>query len=94
MSIRAGLKLKEAWRAYYIAILDLWAHAAEAGYPSDTIRAFTFRPEFLDKQQRRRYTSERDDSWFNCIRLHTGELKPIPLIRRPPKPDGDNFFEA
>ena len=94
--IRTELKHKLEWQAYHMAGLDLWMHAHEAGYPSDTIETFTFRPEFLDKQQTRRYTRKRAyrTGWFNCVRLYTGELKPIPLIEKPEKPDGDDPSET
>ena len=89
---REQLKHKQAWRAYWEAVLDLWAHAAEAGYPSSKVKAFTFRPEFLDNKQKRRYDFRRETGTtrFNCVRLHTGELKPIPMIERPQKPDGND----
>ena len=84
---RAEIKRKQAWRSYYETVMDLWAHAAEAGYPASGVKAFTFRPEFLDKQARRGYTLGSHRNHFNCVRLHTGELKQIPLIEKPEQPD-------
>jgi hypothetical protein len=91
-TLRASIKQKEAWRAYYMQVLDLWAHAAEAGYKADQIKAFSYRPEFLDRVLLRgfsKWNREKGDNWHNCVRLHTGELKPIPLIERPQRPEGD-----
>jgi hypothetical protein len=90
-TLRASIKRKEAWRAYYMAVLDLWAHAAEAGYTADQIKAFSYRPEFVVGKKRRwgQYAQETGTTMHNCVRLHTGELKPIPLIDRPQKPEGD-----
>jgi hypothetical protein len=89
--LRASIKRNEAWRAYYMQILDLWAHAAEAGYTADQIKAFSFRDKFIDPKHRRRYTILREDGkqWHNCVRLNTGELRPIPEIARPQRPEGD-----
>jgi hypothetical protein len=90
-TLRASIKRKEAWRTYYMQILDLWAHAAEAGYTADKIKAFSFRPKFIPGNKRRWAQVVRVDEkkWHNCVRLHTGELKPIPLIDRPQRPEGD-----
>ncbi|MHC4301015.1 MAG: hypothetical protein ACYS7Y_27385 [Planctomycetota bacterium] len=89
--LRATIQRKEAWRAYYMAVLDLWAHAAEAGYTADQIKAFSYRPHFTPGKKRRwaQLTRVDDKTWHNCVRLHTGELKPIPLIERPQRPEGD-----
>lgn len=92
--LRAEIKQKQAWRDYYMAVLDLWVHAAEAGYPASEVKAFTFRPKLLDKRYRRAYTLGSYREHFNCVRLNTGELKPIPLIEKPEKPDGDDPTEG
>jgi hypothetical protein len=70
-----------------MAVLDLWAHAAEAGYPASEVKAFTFHPLFLDNKQKRSYTLGSYRNHFNCVRLHTGELKQIPMIEKREKPD-------
>jgi hypothetical protein len=90
-TLRASIKQKEAWRTYYMQILDLWAHAAEAGYTADQIKAFSYRPKFLVRKKRRwgQLVNEQGDNWHNCVRLYTGELKPIPLIERPQRPEGN-----
>jgi hypothetical protein len=74
-----------------MAVLDLWAHAAEAGYTADQIKAFSFRPKFTEPKHRRYYqlSREGEKQWHNCVRLYTGELKPIPRIERPQRPEGD-----
>ena len=87
--MRTLIKRRDAWRAYYMAALDLWAHAAEAGYTADQIKAFSFRKEFLDPKHRRWYqvSVEDGDQWHNCVRLQNGELRPIPAIARPQRPE-------
>jgi hypothetical protein len=73
-----------------MAVLDLWAHAAEAGYTADQIKAFSYRPEFVLGKKRRwgKFVQETGDTLHNCVRLYTGELKQIPLIDRPQRPEG------
>jgi hypothetical protein len=92
--VRAEIKRRQAWRAYYMSVLDLWAHAAEAGYPASGVKAFTFATKFLDNWQKRSYTLGSYRKHFNCVRLHTGELQQIPMIEKPEKPDGDDPTEG
>lgn len=87
-----------AERQYLLDCLKVWDAAKQAGYSPDEVRAFSFRPEFLGKDEklanrrhRQRHGSYkadpyRQDIWHNCVRLTTGELKPIPLVKRPVKP--------
>ena len=96
------IKRMEAWNAerqYLLDCLKVWDAASEAGYSSDEVKAFSFRPEFLTKEQRREnfnhrrgrpagYKTEpyRQDIWHNCARLTNGDLVPIPIVKRPVKP--------
>lgn len=86
-------------RAFLLKVLGLWEHAKEAGYTSEEIRAFTFRPEWLTKEQKRenqRRASRRsapaycDKNWHNALRLKSGDLVKIPGIARPIPPEWYN----
>lgn len=75
-------------------VLDLWNLVQSVGIDPTDVVAFTFRPEFLNTQQHKLYqfgtfASRRDASkhWHNCVRLVDGELKAIPLCRRPKQCD-------
>lgn len=83
-------------RDYLLDVLALWGVAKQAGYEPEEVKAFSFRPEFLTfeqkKESRQHYRLHRrdkygDSEYHNCVRLHTGELKPIPITKRPKKPD-------
>ena len=89
-----SLEAKERERLYLIQVLRLWDVAKEAGYDASEVKAFSFRPKFLNKEEKREYRRKypMDNSllkvavdYHNCVRLHTGELKPIPLTKRPKK---------
>ena len=89
------LQEKLAEQKYYAEVLELWAHAAAAGYSHEDVRAFTFRPEFLTKEEKvkeardrrqgvRRYTSL---THHNALRLKDDSIVQIPLVARPTPPD-------
>lgn len=80
-------------RDYLLQVLALWDAAQKAGFDPSEVKAFTFRTEFLSKEEKpqfalktactyRRPTLEASD-YHNCVRLHTGELMPIPLTKKP-----------
>ena len=87
----AELRKKDQERGCLIDILELWDVAKRAGYDSSDIKSFSFRPQFVTGNDRRRLTitgdlhpSQRPDQhWHNCVRLHNGDLKSIPLTPRP-----------
>lgn len=85
------IREKGTERDYLLDILELWEVARVAGYESDDVKAFSFRPEFLTpgeqrtNRERSRFNSPvvEQRGFHNCVRLVTGELKPIPLTKRP-----------
>ena len=89
------LQEKLAEKAYYVAVLELWAHAAKAGYPSESIRAFTYRPEFLNMEEAEKVSRAKvrrlpvpysDLTHHNALRLVDDSVVPMPLIARPTPP--------
>lgn len=89
------LQEKLAEQKYYAEVLGLWAHAAKAGYPSESVRAFTYRPEFLTMTEQRdirqalrsgRKAPYSDLTHHNALRLVDDSVVPIPLIERPTPP--------
>lgn len=86
-------KIKE--QAYYVEVLGLWQVVRDAGITIADVKTFTFRPEFLTREQKRQlclasYAAQRDVSkhWHNCVRMKDDTLKPIPLTARPKCPPG------
>ena len=83
-----SLEEKYTEQKYLLDQMLLWRHTAKAGYPSDTVKAFSFRPDFLTEKQcrflkRKLWDKSACSTHFNCVRLLTGELKEIPLYPRP-----------
>jgi hypothetical protein len=77
-----------AEQKYLLDQLSLWRHTAKAGYSSEEVKSFSFRPKFLTRKQckylRRMWGSPAAcDTHFNCVVLVTGELREIPLYPRP-----------
>lgn len=77
-------------RDYLLDILELWEVALVAGYEPEYVQAFSFRPEFLTTGERRTNSTRatyrpviEQSKFHNCVRLVSGELKPIPLTKRP-----------
>ena len=78
-------------RKYLLEVLKLWDIVAKAGYTAEQVTSFTFREQFLSSKELRLFPgrpgqakyAEASKYWHNCVRLHSGELKPIPLTRRP-----------
>ena len=90
-----SLATKTEEKAKLIKILQLWEIAEKAGYTPDEVQTFTFRGEYLTKKEKRSFSRSfrhfnamLDEAkiaakYHNCVRLKTGELKPIPLTERP-----------
>ena len=85
-----SLEAKHRERGYLLEVLGLWDVVAKAGINSWDVHTFTFRPEFLDSQKFREYRAaplairqQASTLWHNCVKLHDGSLKEIPLTRRP-----------
>lgn len=88
---------KLAERDFDLAVLHLWVHAENStGRTWKDIKAFTFRPEFLTKEEKREnddhFRRHRkplycDKNWHNCVRLVEGGLMRIPGIKRPTPPE-------
>lgn len=89
------LQEKLAEQRYYVELLELWSHAKAAGYSHEVVRAFTFRPEFLTKEEkvkearakRRGVRLYSDLTHHNALRLKDDSIVPIPLVGRPEPPD-------
>lgn len=86
------LEKLEQERQYLLDCLKVWAVAKASGYSSDIVKAFSFREEFLTKDQKkinrrasiqRRSKPYNGSNYHNCVRLKTGELKPIALVKIP-----------
>lgn len=79
-----------------IAVLALWAHAKETtGHTHETIRAFTFRKEYLTQEQSRanKVASRQrkppvycDKNWHNALRLKNNSVVSMPGVTRPSPP--------
>lgn len=78
-----------AQRDQCLEILNLWAVAEEAGYKPCEIKVFTFRDEFLSRDEKRQFSAFRggnrlkQNNYHNCVKLTNGDLKPIPLTKKP-----------
>jgi len=88
----SGMNLQEklSQRDYDMACLNLWCIVNNAGIDPENVKTFTFREEFLTKQQasdlrRASYAAKRDVSkyWHNCVRLKDDTLVGIPLTKSP-----------
>jgi hypothetical protein len=84
-------------QAIMLNTLKLWEHAEVSGYTCTEVRAFTFRPDFLsisDRKELKRAIGDRGacTTHFNCVRLHDGCLRRIPLVPRPENLDAFKGF--
>ncbi len=77
-------------RNYLLDVLAVWDVAKKAGYGPSDVKAFSFRSEFLSLSDRRKHQKlslcarqQAGADWHNCVRLNSGELKEIPLTKRP-----------
>ena len=75
---------------YLMEQLALWRHVEKAGFNSDGIKTFSFRPKFLTRDEEK--SLGRDPgckaacyTHFNCVRLTNGVVAQIPLYPRPRK---------
>jgi hypothetical protein len=83
-------------QTFDLAVLALWAHAEDTtGVSWEDVKTFTFRPEYLTKEQDRenKRLSHRHQppahcakNWHNCLRLKSGDLISMPGISRPIPP--------
>ena len=90
------LQVKLAQQAFDIAVLALWAHAKQStGHTHETIKAFTFRPEWLTKEQQKENKDAArlrkppvycDKNWHNALRLSSGDLIQMEGVARPVPP--------
>lgn len=83
-------------KAYFVSVLQLWAHARKCGYEPEQIEAFTFKESFLtwrqapDNNACKRRTGKpkySGETHYNALRLVDGSLAKITLIERPKKPE-------
>lgn len=95
IDVIARIEAAKAEQQYLLDCLKVWDAAKQAGYEPDEVKAFSFRDEFLTKDQkaenRRHGRYQRAHpyngyDWHNCARLTNGELVPIPIVKRPVKP--------
>lgn len=84
-------------KRYWLKVLGLWAVAKEAGYAPEEIKSFTFRTEFLTKEEKHkggaranRKAKYNGSTHHNAVRLVSGDVVPIPLTERPIPPKSDN----
>jgi len=90
-----SIKEKQNEARYLREVLELWDACP---YAPEDVKNFSFRPEFLSREEtkeaghfyRMMGPAEKEKSGrynsrthHNCVRLTTGELKPIPLHPRP-----------
>jgi hypothetical protein len=83
-------------RMFDLRVLQLWLHVDEhTEYKPEQVKSFTFRTEFLTKEQRKRNSREAlahsapvycDKNWHNALRLRSGEVVEMPGIVRPIPP--------
>jgi len=83
-------------QAFDVAVLNLWAHAsAHTRLEADAIHAFTFRPENLTEEEKKKNRLARqcgkppvycDKNWHNTLRLKDDRLVWMPGIARPIPP--------
>jgi len=83
-----SLKAHSSEQQYLMDVLALWRHAEKAGFNDEDIKAFTFRPQFLTREEEKELGRPRGDqracdTHFNAVRLKNGDLKQIPLYPRP-----------
>lgn len=95
-----SLRSKLTEQEYLVDCLEIWKLALDAGYPSETVKAFGFRKEFLSKEQQHENTrwyyrrpgapagSEpfNQFKYHNCVILKDGRVRPIKLVEVPLKP--------
>lgn len=85
-------------KQFWLKVLGLWNVAKEAGYPSEQVKAFTFRDEFLTKEEKREQRRSRvtgkikysGNTHHNALRLVDDSVVQIPLVKRPEPPDHMN----
>lgn len=85
-------------KQFWLKVLGLWNVAKEAGYPSEQVKSFTFRDEFLTKEekvvQRRARaagkTKYSGKTHHNALRLVDDSVVQIPLVKRPEPPEHMN----
>ena len=76
-------------REQCLQILNLWAFAEEAGYEPCDINVFTFKDRFLSKDEKFKFSAFRGGGrlkttdYHNCVKLNNGDLRPIPLTKKP-----------
>jgi hypothetical protein len=90
------LQMKLEQQAFDVAVLNLWAHAkTHTGLEAEEVRAFTFRSDFLTKEEQKKnkgakWTSKPpvycDKNWHNALRLIDGRLIAMSGIARPIPP--------
>ena len=91
-----SIQIKQEQIRFDLEVLALWAHAEKTtGHTHETIKAFTFRPEFLTVEQRienshravrRSPSAYCDKNWHNALRLRNGDVVRMPGIKRPIPP--------
>lgn len=90
-----SIRLREQ-QIFDIRVLQLWAHVDEhTEHKPEQVKSFTYRPEFLTKEQRKRNSRKAlahsapaycAKNWHNAIRLRSGEVVEMPGIARPIPP--------
>jgi hypothetical protein len=93
--ITEGIRLREQ-QIFDMKLLHLWAWVEEkTEYKPEQVKSFTYRPEFLTKEQRKRNSRAAlahsapgycDKNWHNALRLRSGEIVEMPGIVRPIPP--------
>lgn len=93
--ILASIAEKQDEARFLREVLQLWDVCP---YAPEDVKNFSFRPEFLTKEElekagttyrisgplwRERNGKYNSRTHINCVRLHTDELKPMPLHPRP-----------
>jgi len=88
---------REIWN-YNVAVLELWEHA-KTHLPEDVYKevvAFTFSDKLLEKEHREKNIKYMDSGqqppysgfkYHNAVRLNSGDIQEIPLIKRPSIPE-------
>lgn len=89
-----SISYKIAMQQYCVKVLRLWDLVIQAGIKVEDVESFTFRPDFLPREDRAKlnrasWAAKRDASkhWHNCVKLTEGSLKPITLTQRPKEPE-------
>jgi hypothetical protein len=93
--ITEGIRLREQ-QVFDVRLLLLWEHVQRlTEYKPEQVKAFTYRPEFLTKEEQKENRSAArlyrkpkycDKNWHNAIRLRSGEVASMPGIARPIPP--------